>query len=126
MTTRGTVHSRLSQVGRECPSTFSRNPLYTIEADNAETTEFLNSRFGVMVDHEGQSKKLSSLGGGGHNSNSLAKEPGNLNPQHRAANVPKGETKEVVRKKVLFTVTSEDTREFALLMHTVGCGPSTN
>ena len=96
-TARETAHTDLSDVTSKGTRAFGSNPLYMIVSDSSKSAEFLETRFGIMINHKGQRKQKSFLRGGGHNSNSLFKGPGSLNPQHSTANVPKGETKQVMK-----------------------------
>ena len=79
-----------------------------------------------MVHHEHEGKQSNTLRGGGENAKSFTKGPGRFNPEHGAANVPKGEAKMILIWGIGFTKAPEDAWEFGLLMHTVGGGPATN
>ena len=49
-----------------------------------------------MINHKGKGEKEGIFRGGVHNSDSFANGPGALDPKHRAADVPKWETKQIM------------------------------
>ena len=104
----------------------SRNQLYSIGANDKCPAKLLSASFGMMVNHESKGQKLSSLGGGGGDSNSRTKVPRRFDPKGRSTDMPERETQKVVKELVFYILAPKDAGEFERFMHSVGCCPSPN
>ncbi len=79
-------------------------------ANLVETTKFLDSIPGIVVNHEGQAQHLQSLGGGAHKAKSRLKEEGSLETEGTTGYLPKWTAQKIMPDLVVTVPATKDAR----------------